>query len=397
MRVKHELGPLSGGSRHKRPSREKREACFSCLRAINRPAPAVAADTGRNMNFRSVGFSSLSIFERATQSLDLMLAEYPAEEKSAHWQRFFTPEKLAPLRDFSGLSAFRSGVLIDDIEETARWFSTASAYAMLKAEVGREFIEKYSEPAVGKPENLRIDGMKINMHELGNLVFLRAIIGGVKAAPRLICEIGGGFGSLAHKLKLRFPDASYVSYDLPEALTLQAYYLSRLHPTASFYLFSDYIAGRPIDPLSYDFTLLPGWIPGRVKPASVDLFINTRSMMEMNPQTIARYFDEIQSCLKVGGAFYNVNRYCKSTVGKPIRFKDYPYDGKWSVSVSRPLILQPHIHELLSLRTFASSGEISTALAGLPADVPLRGLSKKVPLAEKKALAPLYFRPQSKS
>ena len=58
----------------------------------------------------------------------------------------------------------------------------------------------------------------------------------------------------------------------------------------------------------------------------IDLFINTRSMMEMDYQVINKYFDLIQSKITEKGYFLNINRYYKDTTGYPVEYHKYPYD-----------------------------------------------------------------------
>lgn len=136
---------------------------------------------------------------------------------------------------------------------------------------------------------------------------------------------------------------------------------------------------------NYDFVLLPDWLSGQVSDACVDLVVNTRSMMEMNLDTIGKYFSDLQRWMKVGGIFYNVNRYAKFTVGVPIRLRDYPYDNRWTVEFSRPSFFQPHVHELMTRRSSRESSDISQTLAALPETDPHRA-KKRVSLLRKLAL-----------
>jgi hypothetical protein len=245
---------------------------------------------------------------------------------------------------------------------------------------------------VGKPKVRRVAGIPVDWHELTLCHYLWTI-GQNVINPRIVVEIGGGYGGLANKLKLHFPSMSYVCFDLPEALTLQAFYLSELWPDARFYLFADMEEGKPYAPEQYDFTLLPGWFSKLMSAESVDLFINTRSMMEMNRETIANYFSDIQRAIKVGGAFFNVNRYRKDTVGEPICFRNYPYDDLWSVKISGPSFFQSHIHELLTIRECEPSDAVKRILLSLPSNAKLQTPSTRLSLQESIRLLPLLWMP----
>lgn len=81
-------------------------------------------------------------------------------------------------------------------------------------------------------------------------------------------------------------------------------------------------------------------------------FINARSMMEMNFDVIKSYFKFIEKYSHEKSYFLNINRYEKTSVGKPIRISDYPYDDNWKVVISKPSFNQNWIHFLLTKRNF---------------------------------------------
>ena len=95
------------------------------------------------------------------------------------------------------------------------------------------------------------------------------------------------------------------------------------------------------------------------KNLKIDLFINTRSMMEMNFKVLEYYFKQIHVNITTKGYFLNVNRYTKKTYGEAINIAEYPYDDKWDVVVSKKSFLQDHIHFLLSKRTTKIKGNLS--------------------------------------
>jgi hypothetical protein len=88
-----------------------------------------------------------------------------------------------------------------------------------------------------------------------------------------------------------------------------------------------------------------------VRGIKFDLFINTRSMMEMDKDIIFKYFEFIQNNISDKGYFFNVNRYFKNTVKKPLKLIDYPYDNNWNTIISQPSFQQRHIRILLTQRS----------------------------------------------
>ena len=97
----------------------------------------------------------------------------------------------------------------------------------------------------------------------------------------------------------------------------------------------------------------------------VDLFINTRSFMEMNLSTVESYFNLIQSSLNIGGSFLNINRYHKSTTNEDNMIARYPYDDCWDAIISEKAFMQDWIHLLLSKRTTAPNKEFRKILIDL--------------------------------
>jgi hypothetical protein len=82
----------------------------------------------------------------------------------------------------------------------------------------------------------------------------------------------------------------------------------------------------------------------------INVFINTRSMMEMNYPTIKHYFRYINKNLKKGGIFFCNNRYYKDTVGYPVELHKYPFDDFWEILYSEKSWNQDHIHCLILKR-----------------------------------------------
>jgi putative sugar O-methyltransferase len=307
---------------------------------------------------------------RLTYCLRAMLSAKPDPGKSRHWAARFTAGFDDRLASGGEMATFRNGRnrLTSGLDDSGTWLRSAAIYEALLREEGTHFIDQFAEAAIGHPRVFRIDGQRLNFNDLILLQYLSTIISYLPGEPACIIEIGGGYGGLMSKLKKKYPAASIVSLDLPEALTLQTRYLSEAFPAADFYLYDDFEAGHPIDPLEHDFTLLPGWLASEIEDQSVDFFVNTRSMMEMTRAVIADYFAAIQRTLRPGGLFFNSNRYCKDTVGEPIRIAEYPYDDRWHVLMSAPSEHQPHIHNLYCARTEIPSAYLAQCLAQLPHD-----------------------------
>ncbi len=178
-----------------------------------------------------------------------------------------------------------------------------------------------------------------------------------------IVEIGGGFGGFIAKMKNLFPESKCIIFDLPEVNAVQTYYLTQRFPKAHILGFKDFILRGPaIFEDIADFLILPGWLIEGMSNDTVDLVVNTRSMMEMTPDIIDFYFTHIQNIVPVGGLFACYNRYTKLS-----NFKNYPYDNRWRILSSQTNDTQPHIHELTVERTeIPENFPVKDALMSLP-------------------------------
>ena len=176
-----------------------------------------------------------------------------------------------------------------------------------------------------------------------------------------ICEIGSGYGALIGKLTSQY-NSKVIAIDLPESHFLASYYLKILCPKKKI-LFSYQLSKESLSKkklMQYDIFLLYPW--DSLPKVKIDLFINTRSMMEMNIETIKKYFQIIQENINKKGYFLNINRYYKDTVGYPIELHNYPYDDKWKVILSKTSWQKNHIHFLLTQRTEKKTKKLSKEL-----------------------------------
>ena len=100
----------------------------------------------------------------------------------------------------------------------------------------KKFIDENTENLIGNPEQVyEIGNKKYNYNDLHNVNNLFQIKKKFKKNPKLILEIGGGYGCLMAKLKKNFNETKIISIDLPEALLLQSYYLHSIFPEKNFF------------------------------------------------------------------------------------------------------------------------------------------------------------------
>jgi len=114
-----------------------------------------------------------------------------------------------------------------------------------------------------------------------------------------ILEIGGGYGGLAFFLKKILPDASYYICDLPESLFYSAAYLSLTSGVDRVYLYrrEDGAADGYLKDPRGGFVFVPHFLFDDLRDLKIDLAINTLSFAEMEPETVAKYAENIRFML----------------------------------------------------------------------------------------------------
>lgn len=178
--------------------------------------------------------------------------------------------------------------------------------------------------------------------------------------PEVVLEIGGGFGVLADYIIKNYR-LKYISFDLPEANLLTSWYLSQTLKNKKLFLIDNYLEEGILNKKSlenFDIFILPPNVK-LSEDIKVDLFINIRSMMEMDFDVVKDYFSFIHRYVSPEGYFYNINRYISNRTlfnaenSKKINASDlsnYPYDNNWEVVMSSTSYRHNHMHTLITKR-----------------------------------------------
>ncbi len=307
---------------------------------------------------------------------------------SKHWDIY--PKSFQnTLFDKRKLSEFRDNELsfkCNDSLEKRTPYKELRVLERLSHIVNKDFIEENKEEKIGNPKTFSHNKKFFDYHDLFLIYFLSVLSPFInqksqKNSKIFTLEIGGGYGGLAYKIKRLFPETTCILLDLPETNFISNYYLKSLDPRAKILNLENILEKKNVktvedlsimrsDLFLYDYVILPGYLLENFSEIFIDIFINTRSFMEMNLQTISFYFSYIQKLISPNGLFYCVNRYKKSTSGDIVKFKEFPFDKFWDPIVWRKSFFQPMIHEALFLRKMEENLSIKKKLSRLkPYDV----------------------------
>lgn len=215
------------------------------------------------------------------------------------------------------------------------------------------FLETLLDPAVGGTADqeviggrpMTLDLLQSTDEAFGILEAWRS--SGRLVQPRVLVELGAGYGRLGHVWLKLVPNCSYVVLDLPEALLCSSFWLDRVFPGAV---------------VSYDESRMPGtltrerlitkriWTLGahqieQLAPGSVDVFVNIYSFAEMTPAAICNYFDHVERTTK--GILYLKQRRRENNRpdGVCVTEETYPFRPDWRELFRRPSSLYEDFFE----------------------------------------------------
>ena len=305
-------------------------------------------------------------FDYIEDSFQKSIINYKQEYKSKHWQYYNNKKNNLFNKKF--IKDFRKNKLFLNLDDKAPNINKLIFFFnQLIKKTGKKFIEQNLDiNNVGNNQhNFKYKKYFVDFNLLHAINFLFEIITNTNIKNNmLICEIGGGYGHLA-KLIINNFHSKILLIDLPEANYLSSYYLMENFKELRFLLYSNiksnYLDTEIIN--DYDVIIRPPWV--KINNIQFDLFINIRSMMEMDLEIIQEYFNIIQKNLRTGGHFVNINRYLKNTVGYDVKLSEYPYDNNWSITSSKQSEFQPHIYQLITKRTEKKDLSISRELRSI--------------------------------
>ncbi len=148
-------------------------------------------------------------------------------------------------------------------------------YSSWKDLTGNSNPRALAAPAIGNPWGYLIDKQLVMPGACRHNYFAHqacALLSDIRGVP-VVAEIGGGFGGVAYFLLSMMDKCRYIDFDLPEIREHQVEFRCALE--------------------SYDVILMPNFELPKLPDASVDLFINTGSLSEMEYATVEEYIDQI--------------------------------------------------------------------------------------------------------
>ena len=301
--------------------------------------------------------------KKILENFQLSQTNYVNNFKSYHWD--YQIKKKKDLYKIENLKNFRKNDLSKGLDDQFYTNDEATFFFNdLIKDYGEDYILKLlDDENIGNCRgSIQCKNKYYSANELFHIKFLSKIKGLINFNNEsIVCEIGPGYGSFASKFIKAF-NSKVVLIDLPESNFLSSFYLKNIFPDKRFFLSIDSTNSeiKNSDILNNDIIILNPW--DKISDVNFDLFINSRSMMEMDKKTINFYFKFIQQNSLQNSFFLCINRYYKDTVGYPIELHNYPFDENWNTIISEKSWNQSHIHFLFLKRSLKNDGNIKKEL-----------------------------------
>lgn len=134
-----------------------------------------------------------------------------------------------------------------------------------------------------------------------------------KNKRNIILEIGGGFGLTSLIFNRNMKNSCYIIIDIPTTGILSAYFLIKMGLNVCLY--GEYNTEDYEDLINkYDVIIIHPYEIEKFKENSIDIVINTASLVEMNDSWVQYYIKNIS---RIAKRFYNDNHFIETQGRKP--------------------------------------------------------------------------------
>jgi putative sugar O-methyltransferase len=200
-------------------------------------------------------------------------------------------------------------------------------------------LDRCEEPALGTPLYIRYKGRSITQDLCNSIVDVNTFLASpVAQGEHLhVAELGAGHGRIQNILLRARPGFRVTIIDIPPALYVSQWYLSRLFPERRVFAFRDFKDFNDVK-AEFDAADLIFLSPAQVEllpPKIFDGFLNICSLQEMKPEQIQNWFRHIDRLCR--GWFFT-KQYKESVNpfdGVVVRKTDYPVPSNWSTVFDR--------------------------------------------------------------
>ena len=207
------------------------------------------------------------------------------------------------------------------------------------------------EPAIGNPIEIRRNGRPISQDLANSIREYHTILSlelALASRYKRIAELGAGYGRLGHVF-LEDGYSAYHIFDIPPALHVSQWYLSRLYPNRKIFKFRHFDSFEEIrEELSNcDIAF---FTPNQMEffPESYfDVFLTISTLPEMAPAQVQNY---LKMMSKLTSRFVYLKQWADwFNPADQVRYRkqDFALDSAWDLRLDRTDLIQPSFFEQL--------------------------------------------------
>lgn len=219
----------------------------------------------------------------------------------------------------------------------------------VKKQDKKNLLELY-EPLFGSPLLVKWRNHTFTQDLLNSILETYSVLRALayaKTTPRVILEVGGGYGRNMYVLKKTYPNSKIIMVDIPPAIILAQWYMSKVFPGSQILPIGDYKSFEEIKEKynNADFVfLLPHQI-NLIPHKSINLFININSFQEMSFEQIRMYFKYVNKLTK--GIFYSKQWKKQDNPDADVQISEneYPINKSWKKIFHRESQVQSKFFE----------------------------------------------------
>lgn len=209
-----------------------------------------------------------------------------------------------------------------------------------------------SEPEIGDPLRTTLQG-KLISQDLANSISERntvhRFLGDIGGNRRVIAELGAGYGRLGHVFLATEP-CRYMIFDIPPALYISQWYLSRVHPgkrVFAFRPFADFADVRE-EVEAADICFFTANQLALLPDDYIDAFLAVDCLGEMTLEQIARYKSLIARTTRKIVYFKNLNDWTNPSDDLKVNTDRYRLGESWRTELEE----QDPIYEIYDTLIF---------------------------------------------
>ena len=213
-------------------------------------------------------------------------------------------------------------------------------------------LDNLEEPTLGNPLGIKYLGKLISQDISNSVMEIDAAAEGFgdKLPTNLhVGELGAGYGRNAYVLLKKRTDIKVTIIDIPPALHLCQWYLSKLFPDRKIFKYRPFSSYEQVHD-EFESSSIKFLLPQQVEQLpdnTFDLFLNISSLQEMTAPQIEMWFENIDRLCH--GYFYSKQWICSNNPFDNILIKreDYPVRKSWTELFNRDCTVQTKFFEAL--------------------------------------------------